>query len=536
MAQLRDVVATELENEQIQQNHFLVLHEGGQHDTSNINKSPKRSHTQILSSDSDFEDIHQPATKRKKHKQLRTPLADITQNSSDTDNMALLKWKDLNVCMRYILPDVEGITYLVSELTTLPQEEFSGAPAHAFESTIRMNLTTAEAATKWLDSLMKQSMCTYRHSKGRSPGLKRVLYKVEMHCQHQKKQLTARQKQHAAYARANNGRKALMHDVRKKKTGCPSTLKLTVMVPTKKGRLASTRSPYLVSHRTVLKIVFNHNHPIDSAHALSFRPIAVETKESFFELFRKGHTASTAHHWHETKLFLDSGEDQLLIADRATNPTKSDISRLYREWQSKELGADNGKPLFDRLSKEISSYNEAHSTSGGQAKLRYYKGVVCSDEDSDTDDSSCKKKKSKREQSMIIAVCTPVMARVHRNVQQAGKVVFCDATSSLDRFNSSLFILSTSNAAGGLPLGVLITSDEQEDTIHQGLQLFKDVSPAGAFYGRGVEQGPAIVMTDDSSAERNALHSVWSQSKLLLCVYFISYNGTGHGFTMVLIG
>ena len=222
MAQLRDVVATELENEQIQQNHFLVLHEGGQHDTSNINKSPKRSHIQILSSDSDFEDIHQPATKRKKHKQLRTPLADITQNSSDTDNMALLKWKDLNVCMRYILPDVEGITYLVSELTTLPQEEFSGAPAHAFESTIRMNLTTAEAATKWLDSLMKQSMCTYRHSKGRSPGLERVLYKVEMHCQHQKKQLTARQKQHAAYARANNGRKALMHDVRKKKTRCPS--------------------------------------------------------------------------------------------------------------------------------------------------------------------------------------------------------------------------------------------------------------------------------------------------------------------------
>ncbi len=74
-------------------------------------------------------------------------------------------------------------------------------------------------------------------------------------------------------------------------------------------------------HPTVLKIVFNHNHPIESAHSLSFRPIVDITKEAFFELFRKGHTASSAHHWHETKLFLDSCEDKLLIADRATNPT-----------------------------------------------------------------------------------------------------------------------------------------------------------------------------------------------------------------------
>ena len=35
---------------------------------------------------------------------------------------------------------------------------------------------------------------------------------------------------------------------------------------------------------------------------------------------------------------------------------------------------------------------------------------------------------------MIIAVCTPLMARVHQNVQQAGEMVFCDATS-LDRLN-----------------------------------------------------------------------------------------------------
>lgn len=120
---------------------------------------------------------------------------------------------------------------------------------------------------------------------------------------------------------------------------------------------------------------------------------------------------------------------------------------------------------------------------------------------------------------MIIAVCTPLMFRVHENIQQAGEMTFCDAISSLDRFNTSLFILSTSHAAGGLPLGVIMTSDEQGETIRQGLELLKEVLPKNLFYGQGVERGPGITMTDDSSAERNAIHSVWPEICLLLCAF-----------------
>ncbi len=126
---------------------------------------------------------------------------------------------------------------------------------------------------------MQHSKCTYRHSKGRAPGLKRVLYKCEMHCQHQLKPLTARQKQKAALARSKNSRKALLHNVRKKKTGCPSNLKLTVLIPGKKNQLAAAKTPHLITHPTVLQITYNHNHPVESAHALAFRPIAQETKQ-----------------------------------------------------------------------------------------------------------------------------------------------------------------------------------------------------------------------------------------------------------------
>ena len=63
------------------------------------------------------------------------------------------------------------------------------------------------------------------------------------------------------------------------------------------------------------------------------------------------------------------------------------------------------------------------------------------------------------------------MCRVHQYVQQAQEMVFCDSTSSLDRFNTSLFVISTANAIGGLSLGVIITSDEEQETISQGLGL-----------------------------------------------------------------
>ena len=299
-------------------------------------------------------------------------------------------------------------------------------------------------------------------------------------------------------------------------------LTFTVSIPTKKDQHASLDHPYLVSHPSILQITFTHNHPIESAHSLSFRPIDLETKESFFKLFCMGHCASSAYHWNETKLFLDGGDDQLLLADRATNPTKSDVSRLYDEWRKKELGPDNGKKLFNKLEMEIQSYNEANLENGGQAKLQVYQNESVPFYDSDSESEVLKKtpnKKKKRSQPMVIAICTPLMCRVHQYVQQAQEMVFCDSTSSLDRSNTSLFVISTANAIGGLPLGVIITSDEEQETISQGLGLLKEVVPIDCFYGNGSSKGPSIIMTDDSCAERNALREAWPNSNLLLCTF-----------------
>ena len=91
------------------------------------------------------------------------------------------------------------------------------------------------------------------------------------------------------------------------------------------------------------------------------------------------------------------------MADRATNPTKTDISRLYQEWRSKERGADNGKALLDA---EITSYNAAHFSQGGQAKLQVFQ---CEASSTDSDSEAeltvpVSRKRKRRSQPMIIAI------------------------------------------------------------------------------------------------------------------------------------
>ena len=531
MPLLRNIIATELENNIIQDRNFLISSQIAadqacdpccklEHhlDTDSDNQELEGCNKQIQCTTSTSAEILQ--------EQEKAPAGDKECTNFRVSN-EICEWEELNPALQSFIPPDDGFTYVITEFVSLSTESFPGSPKYAYKATVRINAVSADSAKSWMQKMMIHSRCTYRHTKGRQVGLKRVMYKALMHCQHKRKILSVKQQQISAEAKSKNSRKILIHDNRQKKTECPSKMTLTVNILTKMDKMRSKNKPFLLTHPTVVQITFNHNHPIDSAHVLSFRPVAPETKEIFYELFRKGHTASSFH-WHETKLYLDGGEDQILLADRAFNPTKPDISRLYGEWQKKELGHDNGKLMFDKLQTEIAAYNDACGELGGKAEFQCFEAAVevsdsCDSDTSDFDSPPRKKKRKRhhhnREKPMIIAICTPLMGRVHKHIQQAGEMVFCDSTSTLDRFNTSLFILSTSHPSGGMPLAVMITSDEKEETILQGLNMLKKVLPKEAFCGRGVKQGPTVTMTDDSLAERNALHSVWPGTQLLLCVF-----------------
>ena len=89
----------------------------------------------------------------------------------------------------------------------------------------------------------------------------------------------------------------------------------------------------------------------------------------------------------------------------------------------------------------------------------------------------------------------------------------------MDRFNTSLFMLSTTHACSGIPLAVVMVSDESEPTVIQAIKMVKKVLPSDAFYGNGASTGPQIIMIDDNTVEQAALSKCWPCAKILLCTF-----------------
>ena len=85
-----------------------------------------------------------------------------------------------------------------------------------------------------------------------------------------------------------------------------------------------------------------------------------------------------------------------------------------------------------------------------------------------------------------------------------------DATSSVDRVSNLVFRMIIPTPAGGMPMGLLITSSENEDVLTEVLTMWRDKClPTYAFNKNGGDRiGPTLFMTNDASAEINSLRLI----------------------------
>ena len=83
-----------------------------------------------------------------------------------------------------------------------------------------------------------------------------------------------------------------------------------------------------------------------------------------------------------------------------------------------------------------------------------------------------------------------------------------------------MFVISTSHSGGGLPLGVMITSDEKAAPLEDALASFCKVLPDKAFFGKGTSTGPKI-MSDDSSSQSQAVTATWPEARQPPCVFHV---------------
>ncbi|CAG8697421.1 17913_t:CDS:2, partial [Funneliformis caledonium] len=168
---------------------------------------------------------------------------------------------------------------------------------------------------------------------------------------------------------------------------------------------------------------------------------------------------------------VDSEELLETLADRAKNLGYDYVAKLFQNYHEVSLGGSNGKLMFERLAELVQDYNDS-----GQRK------AVLQEYDAHAG------------KAFILCIITSLMCRVHEKVLQEGELCYVDALASFDPLNSSITLLYTSCTVGALPLGLFVTSDELEITPQIGLM---------------------VILTDDSSAERNALE-LWVR---LLCTF-----------------
>ena len=106
-----------------------------------------------------------------------------------------------------------------------------------------------------------------------------------------------------------------------------------------------------IAHLCEVEITYNHNHPVNSAHSLSFCDVSEETKAKFYKYFACGHSAASARHQHKFHLQLsaDVALVEKLLANRATNPHVQEVSRLFQAWRFQQHDSDHGADMFDCL-------------------------------------------------------------------------------------------------------------------------------------------------------------------------------------------
>jgi hypothetical protein len=272
------------------------------------------------------------------------------------------------------------------------------------------------------------------------------------------------------------------------------------------ARVKNTNCPFQLavkidsSNICHINIDLEHNHSTTNLESSNFKDLSDDCLLKVKQLYAAGHTPAAARQQFLKELKASCINDidyHLKKADRSITPRRRDFHYLYDQYNKENFGGKNVE-MYEKLAEKIGEYNKEHPEASTHYQL--YGGD---------------------ETPLLIAIVTPLMKRVHQNIPQSGELLFVDATSNTEEHNLKVFLFCTHNVAGALPCGVLITSDEKESTLKHGFQMLKNCFPEDAFYGRGRDSGPKLILTDNCKEERNALQFTWPLATLLLCIFHI---------------
>ena len=366
---------------------------------------------------------------------------------------------------RKLLEDIlpEGLSYQVEEF--FPLSESHHFCESKFKAIFYPNICSIEDTDKFFDQFRDLTNTDYNKTKRKDNyNLKEVQYSGTRKCVQN------------VLKYVNEDGEPLADKEKGKNTECPSYIKF-------KLAKVDDHEHDKTCQKFALKIELNydHNHDILSGHSFKFHSVRPSTKANLIELFKQGGTPSSIHDEYLRLMESKHKDDFVKVsADRSICPDYKYVFNLYKIWKDKAFGKINTPEAFRKAEQKICEFNEKSGETVAKIKQLNDKGDYC------------------------VVVCDKFCRRVHRLVPGAGDIVFVDATSGFDRQDSKLVRLMVPSSLGGLPVGWMILSSESEAVYQAGFMTLKEVLPEGAFFGRG-DTGPQVFMTDDCSAEKNAL-------------------------------
>ena len=175
---------------------------------------------------------------------------------------------------------------------------------------------------------------------------------------------------------------------------------------------------------------------------LRYRPVTEEVKIIFSKLFDQDFTPSAVLTRYKDDLRLSWSTDEFthIVAGRSRVPDYFWVFHHYAHYIEQKYGNINGVDAYLKAVDRVKLYNERNGME---------LATIAQTEEGET----------------VVAICDIFSRRVHDCLPQAGDIVLVDATSNLDRQDTKLFHIICPSPAGGLPLGTVITSREDEVTV-----------------------------------------------------------------------
>lgn len=239
----------------------------------------------------------------------------------------------------------------------------------------------------------------------------------------------------------------------------------------------------------LLKINYSHSHLANVAEAYSYLRSTEATDECFRKYFDSGMSPAAAIALHEMALIEKYGkESSLYLANSQINPNERHVYYLYEKWRKLNFGDRSGLNIDEVLERKLS---ELESTG---FLIEY------------------------RKNPKIIILISPIMQRIY-NSDFIEDMFFIDTTSSCDQSNTSITFVFASSKIGALPVACAFHTSQDEANYTLVFSMIKE-----AFEKKFNEKkmNPAVIMTDDSAAERNALKTIFPDSRLLLCCFHVA--------------